>query len=159
MKIDWKHLATTPGYISLRAVCLDYIKRYGDRERHMKLFNWVICRAKHYAHHQNRYIGDVLNRWEKDRNYSWNNFYQNGRQPKLNKSSNCHPSGERAAIKFYKTDHWYKNDPRRRAQLVGRTIAEYQKKNTLRPDRKKRWSKDARERAARRREYLAKQSL
>lgn len=89
MNINWKQLATTPGYKSLKAA---YIKDVQDIQRHkypmrkkeelLAKFNWVIGRAMYYAHRNGRPIGNILWSWESDRNYWWLNYYQDSNQPK-----------------------------------------------------------------------------
>ena len=95
MNIDWKHLATTSGYQSLKAAYTEEVKeaerekvRFNrrprrEKEEFLKLFNWVISRAKHYAHHKNIPIEIILNEWEEKRGYWWLNFYQECNQPKI----------------------------------------------------------------------------
>lgn len=84
MKIDWKHLATTVGYKSLKAAYINGIKRsFGTKAEEIRQFQWVINRAKHYAHHTGASIESILNLWEKKRDYSWQNYYQNSNQPKF----------------------------------------------------------------------------
>jgi hypothetical protein len=94
MKINWKHLATTPGYKSLKAAYIKdvqhaerYRSRFGrkpmrEKEEFLQKFKWVIGRATHYAHRTNRSVEDVLWSWESDRDHWWLNYYQDCRQPK-----------------------------------------------------------------------------
>lgn len=113
MKIDWKHLATTPGYQSLKAAYIKDVqdaeatRRRGhrpmrDKNIFLTLFNWVINRAKHHAYHRGVEIHVILDEWEKSRNGSWwlNHYgdYAN-RQGKLHNS----PS-----IKLMKIETYYK---------------------------------------------------
>ncbi len=93
MYINWKYLATTPGYRSLKAAYIHDVKKSAKSDRplrgkieFLKLFNWVICRAKHYSYRMQIPIEQVLNNWEKDRTYWWLNYYQDARQSKLSKS-------------------------------------------------------------------------
>lgn len=95
MKIDWKHVATTPGYKKLKAAYIHDVietekhrQKFGkklrrDKKYFLGLFQWVINRAKHYAHHQNRPLEDVLNEWEAKRDYCWLNYYQEEKFPRL----------------------------------------------------------------------------
>lgn len=94
MKIDWKYVATTPGYKSLKAAYIKDARNAAKQEHPMRkkevfleLFNWVICRAKHYAHKLDVPIDHILNKWEKDRTYWWLNYYQPGKQSKLHSKS------------------------------------------------------------------------
>ena len=84
MKIDWKHLAKTKGYQSLKAAySYDVQNRSRTKKELLRHFNWVICRAKHYAYYQGRTLEEVLCEWEAKRDYWWLNFYQECNQPKL----------------------------------------------------------------------------
>jgi hypothetical protein len=94
MKIDWKHVATTPGYKSLKAAYIrdvqeaeTYRNRFGrrpmrEKEEFLHKFIWVIARAKHYAYKYERPIESILDHWEEKRTYWWLNFYQDCNQPK-----------------------------------------------------------------------------
>lgn len=90
MKIDWKHVSQSPGYKSLKAAYIRDVTDAGKRKNPMrdkaeflKHFNWVINRAKHYAHKKGVTIDVILNKWEEDRSYWWLNYYQESKQPKL----------------------------------------------------------------------------
>jgi len=101
MKIDWKRLARTDGYKSLKACYINDMRKVSkepcprwDRGRKMRnkkvfleKFNWVISRAKHYAHHTGKTIEKVLNEWESGDRYWWLNRYQDARQPKIHSDS------------------------------------------------------------------------
>jgi hypothetical protein len=93
MKIDWKKVAASPGYKSLKAAYIKDVQgnqrwvRKGvrpmrDKAEFLRHFRWVISRAMYYAHRYNRPIEAVLWSWESDRTYWWLNYYQEGRQPK-----------------------------------------------------------------------------
>lgn len=98
MNIDWKVVSQSDGYKSLKAAYVKDVQEanaYAQRgHRPMRnkqefrdLFNFVISRAIHYAHHQKRYISDVLDEWESKRGHSWwLNHYGEHRQPWLIKS-------------------------------------------------------------------------
>jgi hypothetical protein len=90
MKINWKHLATTPGYRSLKAAYIRDVQKatrsarpMRDKTEFLKKFIWVIGRAKHYAQHFEVPIAIILNEWESKRNYWWLNYYQECNQPKF----------------------------------------------------------------------------
>lgn len=97
MKIDWKHLATTEGYKSLKAAYIRdiqmtlgkrmVIRSKGEKDEAFKLFQWVIGRAKHYSCHTGNPVSEILTEWEKKRTYAWVNYYQDGRQSKFHPSS------------------------------------------------------------------------
>jgi hypothetical protein len=92
--INWKHVATTPGYKSLKAAYIKDVqeaewyrikfkqKPMREKAEFLKKFKWVIGRAMHYAHTYNRPIEDILWSWESDRKGWWLNYYQDCRQPK-----------------------------------------------------------------------------
>jgi hypothetical protein len=94
MKIDWKKVSASPGYISLKTA---YIKDVQESERYRmrfkrrpmrekaefyRHFKWVISRAMYHANRLNRPIEDILWSWESDRKGWWLNYYQDCRQPK-----------------------------------------------------------------------------
>lgn len=102
MKVDYKELSKSKGYISLRKAVLRNIeeerKRYirwnhsppekfnpqgGRGNEHSKKFRWAIDRAKHYSHMTGLPMGEILDSWEKQRNYWYHNYYQDCNQPKL----------------------------------------------------------------------------
>ena len=99
--IDWKHLATTPGYISLKAAYIRDVQRNGNKARYLRKFNWVIGRAQHYALKHNVSIETILNQWEEERKYWWLNYYQDCNQPKLH-SSRLQPKNYNRPLKSKK---------------------------------------------------------
>lgn len=135
MQIDWKHLATTEGYISLKKAYIRDVqgaakeKQRGrrpmrDKAVFLKLFNWVIARAKHYAEFTGRPIHEILNEWEAKRDYWWLNYYQECNQPKLFNSPNIKPIGIRGTIKYYKTSKWYVGEPERATRSLQKCLHE-----------------------------------
>ena len=65
MSIDWKHLASTEGYKSLKKAMTDDItNRNRQKAELFSKFQWVIYRALHYSIFQNRTLEEVLNEWE-----------------------------------------------------------------------------------------------
>ena len=112
MKIDWKAVAQSPGYKSLKKAYIRDVHKAGqtrakghrpmrDKEEFLKLFQWVIGRAQHYAIRQSRTVEDVLNEWESERNYRWLNYYQECNQPKL-------PSGKPRNVRHMKPDTYHR---------------------------------------------------
>lgn len=181
MKIDWKFIATTPGYMSLKAAYIEDVQeaekrkqKFGhagrDKETFLKLFHWVICRAKHYALHENVTIDVILNRWEAERLGSkyvtwWLNAYGDykgkGRIITGNNNNKVMTiKGFRASLK---KDNWYVNDPIGKRARVLNFIMQGQKENSKRKDKKKRWDlsykKHMRERKLRKLELARKKSL
>lgn len=111
MEIDWKHVATTDGYRSLKQAYIRDVDK-ASREKHpmrekavfLKQFQWVINRAKHYAHHTGKHIEEILFEWESKRDYWWLNYYQNGRQPKFH-SNSLEPMGRNGLRRYYKISY------------------------------------------------------
>lgn len=147
MKIDWKAVSKSEGYISLKKAMLqDIRKNYRTKEESYTRFNWVICRAKHYAYTMNVPLETILNDWESKRNYCWVNFYGEGRQPKLTQTPTVVKTGSRSFKKYLK--EWYKHDPKKRAYLW---LEHCKNKGTKSPAR---WSNIAKAIAKTRRKYL-----
>ena len=118
MKIDWKALSKSPGYISLKSAYIKDVMKATKRpnpmrkkEELLKLFNWVIARAQHYAHHHQTRIDLVLLGWETDRTFWWLNYYQEGRQPKL-------PSGRPRNVKPGKGEGYIKRHASKTTLLI-----------------------------------------
>ena len=103
MKIDWKYIATTPGYKSLKAA---YIKDVMGNQRYerpmrnkaefLRHFKWVIGRALHYAHIFGLPLDFILDSWEDNRTYWWLNYYQESRQPK--QYTYCRYTGKKKSV-------------------------------------------------------------
>jgi hypothetical protein len=153
MKIDWKHLAITPGYRSLKAAYVHDIhsKARGKAELLIQ-FNWVISRAKHYAHHRKLSVEDVLNGWEGARNYWWLNYYQDCNQPKIRVNS-IKNRGINGLRKYCKKS-WYSSRTTQKAILRGRLEIAIRKRKQA--SKKLRWSMERKKEAKRRRKYLAR---
>ncbi len=110
-KINWKHLSSTAGYKSLKAAYIRDVSK-AARQKHpmrkkdvfLKLFQWVIGRAIHYAHHTGKSVEQILNEWEKERNYWWFGFYEDNTQPKFH-SNSLKPKGLRYFRKHYSKEY------------------------------------------------------
>jgi len=90
MNINWKHLATTPGYKSLKAAYVRDVSKKDSLRSKKELyahFQWVINRAKHTSYAMGTPIEEVLNGWEAKRDYSWFNYYQASNQRKVHSNS------------------------------------------------------------------------
>jgi hypothetical protein len=108
MKIDWKHLATTPGYKSLKAAYVKDVQEAAKqkspmrkKDEFLRQFNWIINRAKHYSYQTGKSIETILNEWEEVRQGWWFGYYQNSRQPKFH-SNSIKNKGIRGVCKYYK---------------------------------------------------------
>lgn len=164
MKIDWKVVAQSPGYKSLKAAYIRDTHEAGQyqargrrpmrsKQEFLKLFQWVIGRAQHYAVRQCRSVEEVLNEWEAGRTYWWLNYYGEGRQPKL-------PSGKPRNVQYMKPDtyhrqqrwhrpgtkEWFHDLRKKRARDAQFTRKHHRGK-------KPRWSKEHKDRMARIRGY------
>ncbi len=152
MKIDWKVVAQSPGYKSLKATMIRAIQRNNkeiqkwpnrrpmrSKDAFKKHFNWVISRAIQNANYRKVTLDVVLNEWESKRDYCWLNFYQESRQPKLfdpiNKKK---PIGIRT---YAKKDIWYKDNPIKKKAFVFKHLMWEQKQKSKRKDGKARWTK------------------
>jgi hypothetical protein len=79
-----KPVENCEGYKKLRAaVERDIKKRARSPEELEKHFAWVIERAKHYAEKTGLEAADILDAWERDRDYWHLNYYQEGNQPEI----------------------------------------------------------------------------
>lgn len=97
MKIDWKHLASTPGYRSLKASMIKTIKRdnrfscsqANKVKTHLKFLK-VIGRLQHLAHKQGVSMEYLLNFHESERgtHHSWDSYYSDFHLPKLGRPKN-----------------------------------------------------------------------
>lgn len=142
MDIDWKHLATTEGYRSLKSAYVHDVQEASKQKHPMReklellnKFNWVINRAKHYSHHTGKTIEEVLNEWESKRNYWWLNYYQDGCQPKF-RTRNIKPLGVNGMRKQYKK--MYRHDPAKARERMKAYLA-YETKNSPKKE-KPRWT-------------------
>ena len=141
MKVDWKHLATTPGYLSLKDALIQNamgVRRHNrptDLAADRKKFYWVIGRAQHYAYHKGKSIEFFLNEWEEKRDYTWHNFYQDSNQPLLHTYSRKE-SGINGIRKYYKK--WSKHSNTSVKSRMCDVIADRNKKSSVKV--KPRWS-------------------
>ena len=160
MKIDWKYLASTPGYKSLKAAYIHDVQEANKRkikfgsanrgkEEFLKKFNWIINRAKHHAIRRDIPIWDVLDTWEKGRTYWWLNYYQDCNQSRCHSSSH-EKMGVTGARKYYKTSCGYGS------QTVKHQVSNFirraqEKESTKEP---KRWTPHKKESQRKYKKYL-----
>lgn len=152
MKIDWKHVSKTPGYISLKKAVVEAHtcgRSFTKKAGHYKTFNWIISRAKHYAYHLNKTLEEVLNEWEAKRNYSYENYYQQSKFPKLNPSPLVRPLSPK---NYYKTNSWYRDPVKRKAANFA-SIVRKQKHKSKRQGRTARWTTEMKVRYKRAAQY------
>lgn len=163
MKINWKLVSQSPGYISLKNV---YIKAVQGAETHrakykskpmrekqefLDLFNWIICRAKHYSNHTGKPIEIILLEWEQGRTYWWLNYYQEGNQPKFT-SKSLKPQGVNGHRKYTKTWGY------RSKQAIKNSVCSFIKHKQEKASKKKkiRWDNTRKRKAKEYRIYIAK---
>ena len=76
MKVNWKALAKSNGYKSLKAAYVTTVQheaKWGRKENLYNDFRRIIGLATNHAHFTNLSIESVLNTWEEDRSHSgWN---------------------------------------------------------------------------------------
>ena len=71
--------------LGLKQACISVSK---CQHKYCDTFRWVIDQAKHFAHKYqdtNITVGEILTVWEKNRSYSWSNYYQKANRILLNK--------------------------------------------------------------------------
>ena len=160
MKIDWKHLATTFGYKSLKqAVVENFSKlKYRNKKESYKLFRYVINRAQHYAHVQGLPVEEILTLWEEARGQRWilavypgdrhsNNY------PRLDpKSPTVKPTKPK---NYYKKNSWISQDPANKKKRSLEAIMRQQKLNSKRKGKKARWPKQRKEWQRKQKEFVS----
>ena len=145
MKIDWKAVAASPGYKSMKATVAEEAQQSARRKRvpdirYQQVFEFAINRAKHYSHVTGISIENVLNAWEEQRTYCFLNYYSNSSNSKLPKqhSNMRKPQGIRGLIKYYKTCSFYKNTTKAADALSEYLRGKRTKKARWTPEQKKR---------------------
>jgi len=106
MKIDWKQVAQSKGYKSLKASYIDTVRRgnsFDSKEVLYKKFRSIIALAQHHAIRRGLTLIEVLDAWEEKRTYSWQSFY----------GSSSHgikklPSGKPHNVKPQRGITWYR---------------------------------------------------
>jgi hypothetical protein len=71
------------GYKKLKAAVDNDEKTQPGFHDYKKKLAWVLDRARHYAEKTGLHAEDILNAWEKDRDYWYMNFYQDINQPEI----------------------------------------------------------------------------
>lgn len=114
---SWKEIAACPGYKTIKAKYIRDVQRAANEKaqgRHpmrdkpelLKRFNWIISRAKHYAHHKDVSIIEILNQWAVKYDYNWLNAFQDCLQPRLDKKYKKYPVSLRGKIRAVKRNSW-----------------------------------------------------
>ena len=171
MKINWKQVAVSEGYISLKKA---YIQSLHDIEKHKQRwgrcnqnkeelherFNAIICRAKCHAYAYNSSIETVLIVWERTRkksnSYNWDSFYYlNNNMLKKPFQDKLKPIGTKGFKKNIRKDRWY--TPVQRRKRMCDFIMRLQAKASIR--KKPRWSKTYKIAHKRQMKYLQEKSL
>lgn len=116
MKVDWKALSKSPGYIKFKQAMIASRERsFSTNVEIYAKFRWALGRAQHYAIYKKIPLDDVLLEWETTRRINWANFYQDGYIPKLGLGKRREPFKFRKSHKnavSAKKDKWtleYKN--------------------------------------------------
>lgn len=158
MKIDWKKLAQSPGYKSLKAAYIRDVHEAGQQPRPMrkkaeflKLFRRVIGMSQHYAIRTGKPIEQVLNEWEEKRDHWWLNFYSDHHLSKL-------ASGKPRNVKYQKAGTYLrsslsKRDPKRYIERLKSERARLAKSQREIDGKKARWSTERKVREAKYRQY------
>ena len=144
MKINWKKVSKTSGYISLKKAMTDDSQRMPKcKLQFYAKFQWVINRAKHYAAHTGKSLQYILYTWEKKRKYSWASYYHDCNQPKFHSNTKL-LLGVRGQINYYKTSTFYKHDPRAKQKRISLLLIGKQKSASKKA--KPRWSTNRKKR-------------
>lgn len=163
MKINWKQVAQSPGYKSLKAALIKDIGGNGlntsgrSKEELYKHFYWIIGRAKHYAHHTDLPVEEILRQWEEDRKSWWLNHYQD-RKP-FNKFGTGKPRNVKPmnVSTSYRNSPWFnKIEQRQRIKSVKEREAKLARKQA---GKKPRWSMADKKREALYRKHKAEYGL
>jgi len=125
MKINWKEVAVSAGYKSMKAaIAVEANRKWSTDGRYEEQFIFAINRAKQHIYVKawlddqdyTDYLIDRLNVWELNRKQSFLSYYTDYNIPK--KSSRVLKTRSiRNRIKYYKTDPWYKNSNRAAVEL------------------------------------------
>ena len=78
-----KALEECEGYKKLLAAVERDEKEQPGGHDYRKKFQWALDRAKHDAEKLNMEAADILDAWEKSRDYWYMNYYQNCNQPEI----------------------------------------------------------------------------
>jgi hypothetical protein len=152
MKIDWKYVATTRGYKSLKAAYITTVqngRNFKNKKELLNDFNKIISRAKYHANLYDITIDKVLDAWEDKRDYNWRSFYSDHNNKLFKKILNIklHPQGVKGYKKYLK--RWAMHNK----SNIKKHICEYiqrKHKNNLSEKRKKkpRWTTEYKKRKA-----------
>lgn len=152
MKINWKIVCKSPGYISLKkAYIVSVSKKVSKREKseYLDKFNQIINRAKHHAYVNNTTIDKILNLWESTRTYYWRSYYNFYNKNFRKKHSNSlKPLGMKGRLKQRKKNMYNFGDSRIKREGTLRIIQEYHKINATEKN-KTRWTKRKKDREKR----------
>lgn len=109
MKINWKIVAQSEGYKSLKAELIkDITKRHTCRskETYYKEFRRIIGLATHYAHHHSKCVGEVLTEWEANRTCWWYGNYSSTTRYNKIIISILQPMRKAGLIKYYMDNNY-----------------------------------------------------
>ncbi len=151
MKIDWKYVATTKGYKSLKAAYVHDVqdaeqtrskgrRPMRDKATFLIKFKWVIARATYHAEHEKVTIDVILDRWESKRTYWWLNYYGDYKNQGKYSNNKLKPRGAKGIKASLKEDTFHRNDPIRLQYLVNKHIQIRQREASTKSP--KRWSNE-----------------
>ena len=152
MKIDWKHVAQTKGYLSIKKAMKDLNEyrwtRPSDIAASKKIFINLINRAKHYAYIKEVTLDAILDYWEAKRlhtKHEWRSFYGSYHLPKKLGNS-MKPTGTRHMLAYMKKHNMQHHDKHHTNQQISIHLIAQRKASGKRarwtPDYKARVAKD-----------------
>lgn len=168
MQIDWKTVAKSPGYRSLKAA---YVKRMTfrqvDKDRARMAFKHTIGRITHRAARLGLSFEKTLNVLEEQRvkaSHNWESFYSNHHLPKLpsGKPRNVEPGGHETHLRRMSKLRGSVSNKDAQALFFQslrrhRLCAAREARAAL--GKKPRWTKERKRHSKRQREYRQQQSL
>lgn len=160
MKINWKTVCQTPGYLSLKKAYMNDVQKAAihkhtrrSKKELLAKFNWIICRAKHRAYIKNVTIDVILNIWENRRTMWWFSYYSEHAISMCKIHSNSvKPMGVNGLRKAHKSSTW--STPQSVKHRVNYFLTCKREKLSKRKGKKARWTKQHREVAKRVKTYV-----
>lgn len=160
MDIDWKEVAASSGYISMKAAVaaeatrVRKFKHNKPDKRYFEAFNFAINRAKHYAHTIGTSLIFVLNDWEDKRKYNFINYCSNYTFPRLDCTHVLKPTGINGIRNRYKRYNFYADRVKFSKHFVCEEIMRLGRLRVKESGRKPRWTKEYKARMQRYKKHL-----
>ncbi len=76
-------ITESEGYKRIRSGIDRNATKWGNGHDYEGKLAWIVERAQHYADMTGLDASDILNAWEKQRDYWYMNFYQDAKQPRI----------------------------------------------------------------------------